>query len=142
MSYDLLRLSLCSSICSYQIIKKRYRCVCLYNDTFMPFGIEHLRRAIVSCSTSPPHSTTTHKQVLYCEYAPWLTAPFYGVCRPGGAYVLSPLTVSRFQEGDAVTFRANGLLDRRTTWFGVRATTPHTTQEAIQGFHRVRFPAC
>ena len=54
MSYDLLRLSLCSSICSYQIIKKRYRCVCLYNDTFMPFGIEHLRRAIVSCSTSPP----------------------------------------------------------------------------------------
>ena len=69
----------------------------------MPFGIEHLRRAIVSCSTSPPHSTT-HKPVLYREYAPWLTAPFYGVWSSGGAYVLSPLTVLRFQEGDAVTF--------------------------------------
>ena len=90
MSYDLLRLSLCSSICSYQIIKKRYRCVCLYNDTFMPFGIEHLRRAIVSCSTSPPPlnnnpqtgfvlrvRTLVDGTVLRCLSSGWSVCPSY-----------------------------------------------------------------
>ena len=56
----------------------------------MPFGIEHLRRAIVSCSTSPPHSTT-HKPVLYREYAPWLTAPFYTVFVLRVERIFSPL---------------------------------------------------
>ena len=101
----------------------------------MPFGIEHLRRAIVSCSTSPPNSTTTHKPVLYREYAPWLTAPFYGVWSSGGDYALSPsnrLTVSGGRRGDIPT---DGLLDRRTTWFSVRANTPHKKlSRAFTGF--------
>ena len=128
MSYDLLRLSLCSSICSYQIIKKRYRCVCLYNNTFMPFGIEHLRRAIVSCSTSPPNSTTTHKPVLYCEYAPLVDGTVLRCLSSG--WSVCPLPFNR------LTVSGGRRRDIPSEW--VARPTNHLVQTESEQTHHTR----
>ena len=52
---------------SYQIIMKVYE-MCVSTHVLYLFGIEHLRRAIVSCSTSPPPNST-HQRVCYRKHA-------------------------------------------------------------------------
>ena len=112
---------------SYQIIMKDYE-MCVYSTHVLYlFGIEHLRRAIVSCSASPPNST--HQPVCYRKHAPRVSAPFCGVRRPVER-VLS-LRLMTIGEMDAVT-NAHGLRDRRTTWFCGRAhTTPHKSHPGL-----------
>ena len=114
---------------SYQIIMKDYE-MCVYSTHVLYlFGIEHLRRAIVSCSTSPPQIQPTNRFVSQ-KHAPRVSAPFCGVRRLVER-VLSPLDRLTVGEKDAAA-NAHGLHDRRTTRFWVRAhTAPHKSYPGL-----------
>ena len=117
---------------SYQIIMKVYE-MCVSTHVCKLFGIEHLRRAIVSCSTSPPQIQPTNRFVT----AKARTSAYGTVLRcssSGGACALPPL-FDGWREGRG---GKRSWVARPTNHLVLGSSTHHT--RAIQGYYSGSIP--